>query len=749
MTEPLDIKSQTKERKRQKRERLIIIVTLVVIIGLAFLETRVLHLSPLSGVIGSNILLFVLININLILVLLLIFLVLRNVVKLIFERRRQILGAKLRTRLVVAFVLFALAPTTFLFFVSLQFINTSIDYWFNVRVEKSLENSLEVGRTFYKQVERNVFAHANGISMEITRAGLIPETMRATLRQYLRAEQENRHIDTIEVILPSHEKIADYRRSGIGISEPTEIPSKILRQCLNGEKGIIDTSSSANGDLVRGYAPINPSLDGPEGNKVAGVLAVGIFIPADLTGKMKNISNGIEDYKQLKLLKHPIKISLIIILLIISLIIIFSATWFGFYLARGITIPIQQLAEGTHRIAGGDLDFTIDIRSEDEVGTLVESFNKMTADLKASRSELQKAGKELQKSNLELEQRRRYMEIILSNVAAGVISMDNDGHVATMNKFAGELLGVRHSDIMGRTYKELATPEQLSVMNALVEEARRTRKGSVQKTVRITVNGKSLCLLVNATLLKDDSDNDMGMVIVFGDLTQLERAQRMAAWREVARRIAHEVKNPLTPIQLSAQRLRKRYIEILGDDSKVLDDCTHTIINQVEELKQLVNEFSLFARLPAINPTLNSLESVVDEVVTLYREGQKGIDFVTKVHQAIPQFYFDRDQIKRVMINLFDNAIASMEGSGQIETEIFYDDSNPPMVRIEVSDTGTGVASEYKHRLFEPYFSTKKGGTGLGLTIVSTVISDHNGYIRVQGNEPRGTRFIIELPLQT
>lgn len=746
MTQPLDI--QNRERRRRKREKIIILITFILIIGLTFLETRILRVSPPSGVFSGNILLFVLININLILVLLLIFLVLRNVVKLIFERRRNILGAKLRTRLVGAFVLFALVPTTFLFFVSLQFINTSIDYWFNARVERSLRNSLEVGRTFYKQAEQDVLAQANRMSMEIARTGLVSETAKADLRRYLQSREEESRLDTLEVILPSYEELAGYRRPGIQMSEPAQIPSKILRQCFGGEKGIVDTHTSIGGDLVRGFAPIVLRPDANESDSVVGVLAVGIFIPAGLAEKMKDIAGGIEDYAQLKLLKHPIKISLIIILVIISLIIIFSATWFGFYLARGITIPIQHLAEGTRRIAGGDLDFTIPVRSEDEIGTLVGSFNKMTADLRGSRSALQKADQELRKSNLELEQRRRYMEIILRNVAAGVISIDNDGHIATMNRFAEGLLGVRLGEVVGKPYQKLATPEQLGLIDVLVEEARRAKKGTVQKTVRVTVNDKSLSLLVNVTLLKDDLGHDLGMVIVFGDLTELEKAQRMAAWREVARRIAHEVKNPLTPIQLSAQRLRKRYIEKLADDSKVLDDCTRTIINQVEELKQLVNEFSLFARLPATNPTLNSLENTIHEVVTLYRDNQKGIDLVAKVHGAIPEFYFDREQIKRVVINLFDNAIASMGGNGRIELEVFYDHSDPPMVRMEVTDTGEGVTPEDKHRLFEPYFSRKKGGTGLGLTIVSTIISDHNGYIRVQDNEPKGTRFVIELPLR-
>ncbi len=734
--------TRDKGRTRKMRERFLILITIVLILGLTFLETRVLNVSPSSSF-GGNILLFVFININLILLLLLIFLVLRNVAKLILERRQNMLGSKLRTKLVLAFVLFALVPATFLFLVSLQFINTSIDYWFNVRVEQSLQNSLEVGRAFYRQTEKNVLAHAERISAEISRSDWLVQTPHIELVRYLGAKEEEYQVDSIQVVSPSYEELGVYWRPGLRIPSPMQIPSNILRRCFGGERGIVDTYASPEGDLIRGFAPVLRA----GGKDPVAAISVGIFIPAGLTYKMQNIASGIEDYKQLKLLKQPIKVSLIIVLLIITLVITFSASWFGLHLARSITVPIQHLAEGTRRIAEGDLDFAIEVRSEDEIGTLVDSFNTMTTDLRTSRADLERAGKELRRSNLELEQRRRYTEIILSNVAAGVISLDNDGLIGTMNKFAEELLGVRLADIIGRDYKEMATPEQVETLHDLIEEARR-RKGSAQRTVRVTVGGKSLYLLLNATLLRDDAGNNIGTVLVFDDLTQLEKAQRMAAWREVARRIAHEVKNPLTPIQLSAQRLRKRYVEKLGEDGKVLDDCTRTIINQVKELKNLVNEFSSFARMPTTNPTLNSLQEVIEEVVTLYRHSHKRVDFVTKVHQSVPDFYFDREQIKRVMINLFDNAIAAMEGNGTIAVDIFHDMFNPPIVRVEVSDTGKGIPAEDKVRLFEPYFSTKKGGTGLGLAITSTIISDHNGYIRVQDNEPTGARFIFELPLQ-
>ena len=732
---------EEKASRRKKREKIIILITAFAVVGLALLETRVLNV-PLGGVFSRNILLFIFINLNLILLLLLIFLVLRNIAKLVFERRRNILGSRLKTKLTLAFILFALVPTTFLFFVALQFINKSIDYWFNVRVERSLQNSLEVGRTYYKQIEGTVLACAEMISSDIGRSGCVNGSV-SGLDGILKKRGAENRLDTVQVVLPTYEQAGEFRSPKV--VEDVPVPSKIIRRCLSGEKGLVDTHLLSNGDLVRAFVPVYDSSQ----KEIMGVVGAGSFIPTSLARKMDDITKGIEDYKQLKLLKQPIKMSLILVLVVVALVIIFSATWFGFYLASGVTIPIQYLAEGTRRIAGGDLDFTIDVKSEDEIGTLVNSFNKMTKDLKTSHSELEKATSELQRSSFEQEQRRRYMEIILENVAAGVISLDNDGRIGTMNKFAEELFGIKPEGILGKTYQELSSPEQLEILNSLLGEAHRNKKGLAQRTVRITARGKSLALLINVALLKDDAGNDIGTVIVFDDLTQLEKAQRMAAWREVARRIAHEVKNPLTPIQLSAQRLRKRYIEKLADDSKVLDDCTRTIINQVEELKNLVNEFSSFARLPATNPTLNGLEEVIEEVVTLYRDSRKNVQFVTRAHQSVPKFYFDREQIKRVMINLLDNAIAAMNGTGEIDIDIYNETVNPSIVRVEVSDTGKGIASEDKSRVFEPYFSTKKGGTGLGLAITSTIISDHNGYIRIQDNEPKGARFVFELPLWT
>ena len=463
---------------------------------------------------------------------------------------------------------------------------------------------------------------------------------------------------------------------------------------------------------------------------------------------MKEISSSFEQYKSTKLLKGKIQKGYILFLLLIALVIIFLSTWVGFHLAKGITEPIQELAIATNRVASGDLNVTLDSYSQDEVGSLVEAFNTMTADLRKGQNAINRANLELQASNLELEQRRRYMEIVLANVNAGVISIDSQGHITTINKSAQKLLGLKTERIIGRNFRDIVTPDYQPMIKGILKELIGSGKDSIRKQVSLPAGDTKIILLVNVTTLKDEHNEFMGTVVVFDDLTQLLKAQRMAAWREVARRIAHEIKNPLTPIQLSAQRLRRRYLDRFSADDIVFDECTTMIIKQVDDLKNLVNEFSSFARMPASNPSLNNLNDVLNEALVLFQEGHKEVQFQLQTDPYLPAFSLDREQIKRVAINLLDNAVAAVNGNanGQITAKTSFN-KDLKIATLKISDNGCGIPAEDKPRLFEPYFSTKKSGTGLGLAIVSTIISDHNGYIRVRDNEPQGTHFIVELPI--
>jgi len=442
------------------------------------------------------------------------------------------------------------------------------------------------------------------------------------------------------------------------------------------------------------------------------------------------------------MLKKPIQSIFYITLSIVALLVVFCAVWFGFFMARSITIPIMKLAEGTRRVAEGDLSFNIDQVGDDEIGSLVDSFNTMTRDLRVGREQLELSAKMLQDKNVEIEERRQYMEIVLNNVSAGVISLNAGGKVTTINKAAEKMLDIQPETVLFKNYKKMLPDEHLELASEVMDKISKNPDETVSVPLRLTIEGQYRSFIVYLNGLKNDAGKHMGVVMVVDDLTELEKAQRMAAWREVARRIAHEVKNPLTPISLSAQRLKRKYSSQIDDS--VFDECTKTIIDHVDLIRNLVNAFSAFARFPGANPKLRELPPIIEETVALYRESHENINFEIKISKNIPKLNLDRQQIKQAMINLVDNAIAAIQKTGSIFITLTHD---PILnrVRLEVADTGKGISAKEKARLFEPYFSTKKTGMGLGLTIVNTIISDHDGLISAQENHPHGAKFVIEL----
>jgi two-component system nitrogen regulation sensor histidine kinase NtrY len=739
---------KNKDQKRRRRE-IIVIFFLLILIGLLFyFQTHVSRWGDQIPI-ANNILVISLIGLNIILLLLLVFLILRNVVKLIFERKKKVLGSKLRTKLVLAFIALSLVPTILLFFIATQFITSSIERWFSIQVEGSLQESLVVAQLYYQNTSNNALHYARQISQGLIRQGLMEKPNQVVLYDFLKSKRTEYNLAAVEII--SHQLGKPILVSGPNLPTTSFPPleSKILQETFRG-KEVTKIQSLGQGDLIRGLVPIFSPQNPRE---VSGVLVVNYFLPQSLVSRITQISTAFEEYKQLRMLKDPIKFSYLITLSLVTLLIIFSATWFGLFLAKGITEPIQKLAEGTQKITKGNLDFQITKTAEDEIGTLVDSFNKMTQDLKASKNQVERAHAELSKSNIELEERRRYMEIVLRDVGAGVISIGADGRILTINRSAEKILGIHAVGVLGKVYSEVLQPEHLVLAEELVWAVNQAENHSITRQMKLNVRNETLTLLVKVAILRDEENRYLGMVVVLDDLTQLQKAQRAAAWREVARRIAHEIKNPLTPIQLSAQRLRKRYLNQFAQDGAVFDECTQTIITQVEELKNLVNEFSSFARMPAAKPAPNNLNEILHEAMVLYEEGHKNIRFQFNPDDRIPIFNLDKEQIKRVMVNLLENAVAAVgEVSGEprdgqitVETRL---DPFMNLALVEVADNGCGVSPQDKPLLFEPYFSTKASGTGLGLAIVNTIISDHDGYIRVKDNVPRGARFIIEIPIK-
>jgi two-component system nitrogen regulation sensor histidine kinase NtrY len=451
------------------------------------------------------------------------------------------------------------------------------------------------------------------------------------------------------------------------------------------------------------------------------------------------IRAALDAYHRFQPSEGTFQTSMLLLLAMITLLSLLFSSWMGFRLAKQVTVPLQNLAEGTAEVAAGNLDVRIEHQTGDEIGLLIAAFNRMATDLAANREDL--------------ERRRAQMEIILGSVAAGVISLDREGVVTTINPSAMRLLGISRGVWAGRKVSEMLSGSALETVEDLLRRVARGSQETLRRQVPITVGEEVRTANWTVSRLRGAEGSSEGFLLVIDDVTQILEVQRMAAWREVARRIAHEIKNPLTPIQLSAQRLRRKLGHHLPDPKAqdLLRECTDAITGQVEALKLLVSEFSSFSQLPATEPTPTDLNRLVAETIAMY-QGKPSIGFKTELAPDLPKLDLDREQIKRVILNLVDNAIGAVEacdnGPRQIRVSTRLDRA-VGIVHLEVADTGCGIRPEDRMRLFEPYFSTRHNGSGLGLPIVSRIVSDHSGHIRVRENKPRGSRFIIELPART
>jgi two-component system nitrogen regulation sensor histidine kinase NtrY len=724
------------QEKRKRRRELLVAVVAALVVGIIFLaESRIARSAediPLAG----HLLLFALLCIVTLLLILIIFFLFRNIFKLVFERKQGVLGSHLKTRLTLAFVALTLVPTVMLFIASVGVLHTTIESWFKQQVEESLQYSQDVAQAYYQNASDRVLTSSTGLSDLIERQGLMNASKRAALKDVLDTWRTRDGLSSVQIyfrtgsspILSSDPEIKD-------ISIPSPRPS-FLKIAYKGETSSKIIPLDAGSDLVRGISPLKQNGSGT----VEAVVVADYYIPRSLAARLFSITSAFNDFQESRRMKGPVKTIYILVLLMVALLVIFIGFWIGVSIARDITDPLLKLSEGTQRIADGDLEVYIEPVADDELGVLVRSFNEMAADLRKGRNELVRV-------NTDLENRRKYMETVLTNVAAGVLSLDAELAVTTMNNSARKLLGIKANGLLKKPMIEVLPDVSYAAVQQVLTDLEQSPTGSVERQLSLSFPERVVALICFANSLRDEENRDIGVVLVFEDMTQLVKAQRMAAWREVARRIAHEIKNPLTPIQLNAQRVRRKYLEKLGTDGEVLDQCTRTIIDQVVQLKNMVNEFSQFARMPSANPVPNDLNSLIQEVVELYVQGDEGTMFSFLPDPGVPIFDLDKEQMKRVMVNLIKNASAAAGTGGTVSVQTQFD----PILSIasvEVTDNGPGIDPIDRERLFEPYFSRKPGGTGLGLTIVSTIVSDHNGFIRVNDNPAGGARFTIELPVK-
>ncbi|HKY33765.1 MAG TPA: ATP-binding protein [Candidatus Polarisedimenticolia bacterium] len=726
--------------RRIKTDRLILFGILALVVVLTAVLALLQRTDEFSWQYVTNTVLFSFLGIvNVILILGLLVMLLRILIRVLLERQRGILGSRFRTRLVFTFLGLCLVPSVLLFAAAVSIIDRSIERWFSTDVERISEGARGLVDAFFGEHRRRDERFAADIAAELMQRRLVSGERRELVAA-LEGALRSRHLDLVSVHIEDEEPttVANPR---IPINDLKPIPRPVLERSLEGAS-FSWQDPLGSGQMVRSGAP----LFAADRHEVIGCVVAGSFVPKDPSLLAAEVAQGVANYRQLRLQKGNIKRVYVLGFLLVTLLILFSATWVGLYLARGITVPIQMLAEGTKEVSTGNLDYQVELESGDELGILVGSFNSMTRELKASRQAAERSNADLHEINLKLEERRRYIEAVLESIPTGVLSLDAGGRATTLNRAARRILRLDPArDVRGLHHAELLGRESLAELSAMVPRLLGGAGSGLTREFHLAIGGAPVSLSVTFAPLAGGQGENLGLLVVMEDITSLIKAQKVAAWREVARRIAHEIKNPLTPIQLSAQRMLKKRRDGATDLPQAVEEGASTIVNEVTTLKSLVDEFSGFARMPAANPTQSDLHEIIESAVGLYQGTHQDVSFGRDYDRELPSARLDPEQMKRVFVNLIDNALEAMGRRGEIVIGTRYL-APLQMMRVEVADDGPGIAPEDKDKLFLPYFSTKKRGTGLGLAIVNRIISDHHGYIRVEDNRPRGTRFIIELP---
>jgi two-component system nitrogen regulation sensor histidine kinase NtrY len=719
-----------------------IVVLLAALVGILYVAERTSQLAPDFQ---TEVVLYALSATNLMMLLALVFVLARNVVKLLVERRRAIPFVRFRAKLVFVLLGMTLIPALLVLFVGSNLVLRAVDQWFNEPVEEILSSANQLAADYYEDRQRTVAEQARRLAAAIAPSTLTSANLRA-VRDQLAAEINNRRIDIVQVYrvvgaAGQIESVVDVVAPTVPRDWPRGSADLLASRVAAGgeEQPWTLEALSTGGDLLR----VGSVIRGANGEP-AGVVVTSDYLSGPLADRSQRMTRAYEQYTQLRVLREPLAGVYLSFFLMVTLLILVSSTWMGFYLAKRITRPVQMLSVAAREIAQGRYDQRIEHEATDEFGSMIEAFNAMAAELASSRRRLERAAVDLERKNREVDGRRRYIETIVERVATGVVSIDPAGRIGTVNPAAMRLLELDAS-IVGLSAVDVFRRPDLTPINALLDQAARARPEAFAQEVAIVREGRELHVAAAVTRLTGTSGEYEGSVLVLDDVTPLIRAQKVAAWREVARRLAHEIKNPLTPIQLSAERMRRKLAGLEPTHADLVQECTTTIIGEVESLKSLVDEFSQFARMPAPRAVPTDLHQLLNDALALYNGLFTDVHFVRSFADTLPQVRVDPEQLRRVVINLVDNAIEAMDRKGTIVLETAHDAANS-LVRVTVADDGPGIPAQERDKLFLPYYSTKGRGSGLGLAIVRRIVAEHGGSIDLSDNNPRGTRFTIELP---
>ncbi|MDR3762910.1 MAG: ATP-binding protein [Acidobacteriota bacterium] len=719
---------------RSRRRRLVLLgvgitVLLVIIVSQAAFNLKFLRPDSL-GQIFALIALSTLIFMALVA---LIFVLLRTVIKLYLERQSGVAGSRFRSKMVLGALVLSFGPVLALFFFAYGLMNRSIDKWFSQPIEEVHGRSVAVVNALRDYAGRNAVAEAQSIAAD-----------EDTVRSYRSGNFSPliKELREHEITLQDGFVLAFYQgqlEASFGAPEPWSVLRKTVPLAA-GQKGPRQFSMDGHGYMV-GTAPVEN----------LGYIAVIMPLPLDYAGALGQLEQSEHRYQELRGNRKLIRQTYMQALLLITLLVLFGTMWSALALSKLVTRPVAALAEATQAISEGRLDYRVEVNAADELGELVASFNGMAAELESNRRELQQA-------NVDLAERSLQIETLLESIPSGVLSLDAAGQVTRVNDalvrmfklkdiHPGEQKGLRLVDVF-------PAAESAEVSEEIRRLSRKAdRMGTTGTQMEIPCGDRMLETGVTVASMTRPGQprRRLGYVIVFEDLSDLLKAQKQAAWREVARRVAHEIKNPLTPIALSAERIKRNLErEASGQPAprSVLQSCAETIGNAVEAVRKLVDEFSLLARFPQSQPQDSDLNTIVRNALAMFDGRLEGIHLSLNLDGELPRVLADPDAMQRVVANLVDNAAESMKDSVVREIRISTSlTETGDMAELEVSDTGQGLTEEAKEKLFLPYFSTKGRGTGLGLAIVARILEEHGGNIRVEENRPLGSRFLVELPV--
>ncbi|HET7694076.1 MAG TPA: ATP-binding protein [Vicinamibacterales bacterium] len=738
---------EAERRPFRDNPRLIIVGILLLLGSLAVIIRLSDRTTRLNPDFVSEVVLYALSVADVTMLLALGFVLARNVIKLVVERRRGLPFSRFRLKLVAALLGLTIVPSVLVLLAGSELIRQTTARWFSQPVTDVLTSANAIAGTFYRDRQAAVARQATQLASAIPPQALAGADLDALKASLSGAVMDGR-VGMVEIyrLQPAAEGKTEVVPV-VALQSPS-LPAGHLRASSDRlaakiAAGSGDTQAQEpieSGEFVRAGILIR---DG--GGRPVGVLIASDHLSGELQGHARIIAEAYEDYSQLRVLKAPLEGVYLSLFLMMTLMILVSATWLGLYLAKRITRPVGMLAAGAREIGAGHLDHRIEPETRDEFGSLVEAFNSMAGELATSQRRLERSRVEMERKNSELDERRRYIETVLQRIATGVVSIGPDGRVSTINNAAGRLLDV-DPGIVGSPAEQLLAREDLQPLASLVRSVTAAPGRPAAQEIALSRGGREIHLAAAATALHGEAGAHEGTVLVFDDVTPLVRTQRVAAWRDVARRLAHEIKNPLTPIQLSAERMRRHFGGAPEATRALVDECTTTIVGEVESLKALVDEFAQFARMPAPRAVPANLNTVLSETLALYDGLFQHIRIDRRFAPGLPPVRLDVEQIRRVVINLLDNAIEAMASApGVITIETQHDAANA-VARIVIADNGPGVPPAEREKLFMPYYSTKGRGSGLGLAIVRRIVAEHGGSIEVGDNAPRGSRFVIELP---